>query len=129
MKYLTTAVAAGLTALAVTATAPALGGSGGEPTADKPGRTIEREQGPQPDDLVACLRAHGAQGVPAADDGAGRTLKQWIVEHQADAAARDALTACDVLFDDDKKDGAGEATECGPARATPARAARAHRRT
>jgi hypothetical protein len=93
----TAPLAAGLTALAVTVTVPALGNG-------NPG-TKEEGSGPTAQNLRTCLTEHG-QDVSATDDYG---LKRWIVEHQADPAARDALEACDVYFGD-KKPGDGAAT-------------------
>ena len=95
------AAAAGLTALAVTVAGPALGA--GSPS-DGPGKQVEHQNGPTPQALQACLQEHGATGVPG-EEREGRALKEWIVTHQDDAAVRDALKACDVLFE--VKDGSG----------------------
>jgi hypothetical protein len=48
--------------------------------------------GPSEAELHACLKDHGAD-VPKGD---ARALKRWIVEHQDDAAAADAMKACDL---------------------------------
>jgi hypothetical protein len=91
---LTATAAAGVTALAITVTASGAGGDGGGPA-----KVERRTDGPTPAALVACLQSHGATGLPSPDAGDGRALKEWIVAHQDDPAARPALKACDVWFD------------------------------
>jgi hypothetical protein len=92
---LTSAAAAGLTALAVTVAAPA---SGGNTPPDKGAGTVEHRKGnTTPQELQDCLQSHGATGVPG-EEREGRALKEWIVTHQDDEAVRAALKACDVYF-------------------------------
>ncbi|MEA2193371.1 MAG: hypothetical protein QOI73_3492 [Solirubrobacteraceae bacterium] len=96
---LTSAAAAGLTALVVTVAAPA---SGGDTPPDKGAGTVEHREGnTTPQELQDCLRSHGAAGVPG-EQREGRALKEWIVTHQDDEAVRAALKACDVYFGDQK---------------------------
>jgi hypothetical protein len=120
---LAAAAAAGLTALAVTVAAPA--------ASDDKGGKVERNDGPTPEALISCLEGHGATGIPDADEGAGRALKQWIVDHQGDKSVRGALEACDVYFVDEAKrggpDGAVRCSAPAPAKA-PADAAAAKKR-
>jgi hypothetical protein len=92
---LCSAAAAGLTALAVTVAGPALGA--GSPSGG-PDKQVDHQNGPTPQALQACLQDHGAAGVPG-DERDGRALKEWIVSHQDDKSVRDALSACDVLFE------------------------------
>lgn len=107
---LTSAAAAGLTALAVAVAATADGG--GTP-ADK--KSEQREGGTTPQALQACLQSNGATGVPG-DERAGRGLKEWIAAHQDDESVRAALKACDVYFGDKKPDEGRrvDKAECGP---------------
>ena len=110
---LTSAAAAGLTALAVTVAAPA---SGGETPPDKGSGTVEHREGnTTPQELQDCLQSHGATGVPG-EEREGRALKEWIVTHQDDEAVRAALKACDVYFGDQKPGQVGGAgkPDCGP---------------
>jgi len=110
---LTSAAAAGLTALAVTVAAPA---SGGDTPPDKEAGTVEhREGGMSAQELQTCLLENGATGVPG-EEGEGRALKEWIVAHQNDDSARAALKACDVYFGDEKPDQVGPTgkPDCGP---------------
>lgn len=109
---LTSAAAAGLTALAVTVAAPAIGDDGENGKTDTAGGKVEHRDGPTPQGLKACLERHGATGVPAWDADEGRALKQWIVAHQSDASAKTALQACDVYFDG-KKPGSGTRDDKG----------------
>ena len=102
---LTGAAASGLTALAVTVAAPAIGQDSAPPSKDD-GRVKVEQKGPTADELHDCLVNHGAKDVPAADAGEGRALKQWIVEHQKDESSRAALEACQVWFDDKRPEGA-----------------------
>jgi hypothetical protein len=96
---LTSAAAAGLTALAVTVAAPA---SGGNTPPDKGAGTVEHREGnTTPQELQDCLQSHGATGVPG-EEREGRALKEWIVTHQDDEAVRAALKACDVYFGEKK---------------------------
>jgi hypothetical protein len=96
---LTSAAAAGLTALAVTVAAPA---SGGDTPPDKGAGTVEHREGnTTPQELQDCLQSHGATGVPG-EEREGRALKEWIVTHQDDETVRAALKACDVYFGDQK---------------------------
>ncbi|MEA2169276.1 MAG: hypothetical protein QOF76_2576 [Solirubrobacteraceae bacterium] len=121
LKKATVPVAAGLTTLAVMVTVPALG-------QDTPGAKQE-SSGPPAQELRTCLTAHG-QDVSNTDDYG---LKRWIVEHQADPAARDALAACDVFFGEKlPPDGAASAPCVKPAmenRAAVERKARVARRS
>lgn len=100
------AAAAGLTAMALTAAAPAAN----EGDSKDVGRAkVVQSEGPTPEALTSCLSTHGATGVPAADEGAGRALKEWIAAHQEDASVRSALKACDVYFaDEEPKQGASD---------------------
>ena len=110
---LTSAAAAGLTALAVTVAAPA---SGGDTPPDKEAGTVEhREGGMSAQELQTCLLENGATGVPG-EEGEGRALKEWIVAHQNDDSARAALKACDVYFGTQKPDQVRRAdkVECAP---------------
>lgn len=118
MSRLTTpfaaAASAGLTALAVTAVAPAIGADTASPAKD--GARIEHRTGPSVDELRACLQANGATGVPG-DEREGRALKEWIVARQGDESDRAALKACDVYFDASKPGSrpAGGPTDCAAA--------------
>jgi hypothetical protein len=110
---LTSAAAAGLTALAVTVAAPA---SGDDTPPDKGAGTVEhREGGMAPLELQACLLGNGATGVPG-EEREGRALKEWIVAHQDDDSARSALKACDVYFGDKQPHQVGTTgkPDCGP---------------
>ena len=108
---LTSAAAAGLTALAVTVAAPA---SGGDTPPGKGAGTVEHREGnTTPQELQDCLQSQGATGVPG-EQSEGRALKEWIVAHQDDQSVRAALKACDVYFGDQKPDRVGQVgkSEC-----------------
>ena len=125
---LTSAAAAGLTALAVTVAAPA---SGGDTPPDKGVATVEHRDGnTTPRELQDCLQSHGATGAPG-EEREGRALKEWIVAHQDDASVRAALKACDVYFDDQKSAQAGPAgkPDCARAPGEKSKAVAADKRT
>jgi hypothetical protein len=110
---LTSAAAAGLTALAVTVAAPA---SGGDTPPDKEAGTVEHREGnTTPLELQDCLQSHGATGVPG-EEREGRALKEWIVTHQDVESVRAALKACDVYFGEQKPTPVGGAgkPDCAP---------------
>ena len=49
------------------------------------------DQGPPPDQLVACLRAHGVD-IPA--DARDFAIKAWIADHESGPAVDRAMSAC-----------------------------------
>ena len=126
---LTSTAAAGLTALVITVAAPA---SGGNTPPDKGAGTVEHREGGNttPLELQACLQSHGATGVPG-EEREGRALKEWIVAHQDDEAARAALKACDVYFGDQKPDQVGQVgkTDCSAVAGEKSKAVDAAKRT
>jgi hypothetical protein len=68
--------------------------------------------GPADAEVSSCLQRHGAQ---ISGDGPA-ALKQWIVAHASDSAARDAMKACGVAPpDSDPAPESKPAPDCGGA--------------
>ena len=108
----TAAIAAGLTALAVSVAVPAIGDEAPASKPDAPAAAPAKpgDRGADPGAaLRTCLSGHG-QDVSGLDD---YDLKRWIAEHQDDHSAMSALKQCGLLFSEKRPNSGPAPAPCG----------------